>query len=112
VDQVHLGGATNILSQPEFEDHDKLKPLIGFIEEKKLLAELFATKGTGEGITITIGEEIERGEIKSCSFVTSHYQAGGLKGIIGIIGPTRMRYSKLISLVDYTAKLLSEILSK
>jgi heat-inducible transcriptional repressor len=112
IEQVHLGGATNILSQPEFKDYDKLKPLISFMEEKKLLAQLFTTKGIKEGISITIGKEIERGEMESCSLVTSHYEAGGLKGTIGIVGPTRMRYSKLVSLVDYTAKLLSGILSK
>ncbi|MCJ7507522.1 MAG: heat-inducible transcriptional repressor HrcA [candidate division Zixibacteria bacterium] len=111
-DQVHLGGTTNILSQPEFKNYDKLKPLISLIEEKKLLAQLFATKGIKEGITVTIGKEIERGEMESCSLVTSRYEAGELGGIIGIIGPTRMRYSKLVSLVDYTAKLLSRILSK
>ena len=112
VEQIHLGGAINILSQPEFKDYDKLRPLMYLIEEKKFLAELFSTKGIKEGITITIGKEIKKGEMQSCSLVTSQYEAGGLKGTIGIVGPTRMRYSKLVSLVDYTAKLLSQILSE
>lgn len=46
------------------------------------------------------------------SLVTSTYQAGKVKGKIGVIGPTRMPYSKLISLVDYTAKVLGEVLSE
>ncbi len=111
-DQMHLGGTTNIVDQPEFKDREKLRRLIELFEEKKLLAELVSTKGITEGITITIGKEIERGEMQSCSLVTSPYQAGKVRGTIGIIGPTRMRYSKLVSLVEYTAKLLSEILSK
>jgi heat-inducible transcriptional repressor len=111
-EQLHLGGTTNIVDQPEFKDREKLKSLIELIEEKRLLAELVSAKGIKNGITITIGKEIDRGEMQSCSLVTSSYKAGKVSGTIGIIGPTRMRYAKLISLVDYTAKLLSEILSK
>jgi heat-inducible transcriptional repressor len=111
-EQMHLGGTTNIVDQPEFKDRDKLRSLIELIEEKRFLAELICAKGIKDGITITIGKEIERGEMQSCSLVTSTYKAGKLSGTIGIIGPTRMRYAKLVSLVDYTAKLLSEILSR
>ncbi len=111
-EQVHLGGTTNIVDQPEFKDRDKLRSLIELIEEKRILAELVSAKGIKNGITITIGKEMERGEMQSCSLVTSSYKAGKVAGTIGVIGPTRMRYAKLVSLVDYTAKLLSDILSK
>jgi len=111
-EQLHLGGTINIVSQPEFKDMEKLSSFIELIEQKKILAELLAAKGIKEGITITIGKEIDRGEMDSCSLVTSSYGSGDVKGIIGIIGPTRMRYAKLVSLVDYTAKLLNDILSK
>ena len=111
-EQVHLGGTTNIVDQPEFKDREKLRSLIELIEEKRLLAELISAKGIKNGITITIGKEMERGEMESCSLVTSSYKAGKVAGTIGVIGPTRMRYAKLVSLVDYTAKLLSDILSK
>lgn len=111
-DQVHLGGTTNIVDQPEFKDKEKLRGLMELFEEKRLLAELVSAKGIKEGITITIGKEIERGEMQSCSLVTSSYKAGKVAGTIGVIGPTRMRYAKLVSLVDYTAKLLSDILSR
>jgi heat-inducible transcriptional repressor len=110
-EEMHLGGTTNILDQPEFKDREKLKGLIKVLEEKKLLSALISSQGIKEGITITIGKEIERGEIQSCSLVTSPYRAGKVKGTIGIIGPTRMKYSKLVSLVEYTAKRLSEVLS-
>ena len=111
-EQLHLGGTTNIVDQPEFKDREKLRSLIELIEEKRLLAELISAKGIKNGITITIGKEMERGEMESCSLVTSSYKAGKVAGTIGVIGPTRMRYAKLVSLVDYTAKLLSDILSK
>jgi heat-inducible transcriptional repressor len=111
-DQMHLGGTRNIVDQPEFKDREKLSSLIRVLEEKKLLAELVSAKGIKEGITITIGKEIETGEMQSCSLVTSPYEAGKVRGTIGIIGPTRMRYSKLASMVEYTARLLSDLLSK
>lgn len=111
-DQMHLGGTTNIVNQPEFKNREKLRSLIEVLEEKKLLTELISAKGIKEGITITIGKEIERGEMQSCSLLTSPYKAGKVQGTIGIIGPTRMRYSKLVSMVEYTAKLLSDVLSK
>jgi len=112
VEQIHLGGTANILSQPEFRNYEKLRSLIQFIEEKKMLAELFSSGEIKEGITVTIGREIERDEMQFCSLVASRYQAGEFKGTIGIVGPTRMRYSKLVSLVCYTAKVLSQVLSE
>jgi heat-inducible transcriptional repressor len=111
-EQLHLSGTTNIVNQPEFKDKDTLSSFITLVEEKKILAELISAKGIKEGITITIGKELERGEVQSLSLVTSRYQAREVSGTIGIIGPTRMRYGKLVSLVDYTAKLLSKILSE
>ncbi|HKZ22171.1 MAG TPA: heat-inducible transcriptional repressor HrcA [candidate division Zixibacteria bacterium] len=111
-DQIHLGGTSNILNQPEFKDREKLGNLIQILEEKKFLVELISAKRIQEGITITIGKELPQGGIQSCSLLTSTYQAGGIIGTVGVIGPTRMPYSKLIAIVDYTAKLLSEVLSK
>jgi heat-inducible transcriptional repressor len=111
LDQIHIGGTQNVLKQPEFQNPHKLQSLIQLLEEKKLLSELLSTEAK-EGITITIGTENEKGEMASFSLVTSTYQAGEVKGKIGVIGPTRMPYSKLISVVDYTAKVVSEVLSE
>jgi len=111
-ENIHLGGTTNILNQPEFKDQRMLSFLIELLEEKKTLAELVSAKELKEGTTITIGKELMHGDFCSLSLVTSSYQAKDLKGTIGIIGPKRMKYAKLVSLVDYTAKLLSEILSR
>jgi heat-inducible transcriptional repressor len=111
-EHMHLGGTTNIVDQPEFKDREKLRGLIQVLEEKNILAELVSARGIKEGITITIGKEIEKGEMQACSLVTSPYKAGKVSGTIGIIGPTRMRYSKLTSMVEYAAKLLSDVLSR
>jgi heat-inducible transcriptional repressor len=81
------------------------------LEERKSIVEMLNTQGIKEGIVITIGSENARAEGQNLSVVTSTYQAGKVKGTIGVIGPTRMPYSKLVSVVDYTAKVLSEIFS-
>jgi heat-inducible transcriptional repressor len=111
-EQVHLEGTANILRQPEFRSQEKVSALVDFLEEKKSLVEVVSAKGIKEGIVITIGRESDRDETRNLSMVTSTYEVGGLKGTIGVIGPTRMPYSKLVSIVDYTAKLLTEILSE
>jgi heat-inducible transcriptional repressor len=108
---VHLGGTTNLLNQPEFHDREKLSSLMSLIEARTTLIELVTSQGIEEGITITIGKEVDREEAQSISLVTSNYSAGEVKGTIGVIGPTRMRYSRLVSIVDYTARLLSKVLS-
>lgn len=108
---VHLGGTTNLVNQPEFRDRQKLASLMRLIETRKTLVELVSSQGIKEGITITIGKEAECEEVETISLVTSNYSAGEVKGTVGVIGPTRMPYSKLVSIVDYTAKLLSAVLS-
>jgi heat-inducible transcriptional repressor len=108
---VHLGGTTNLVNQPEFRDQEKLSSLMRLIEARKALVELVLSQGIKEGITITIGRETACEEVETISLVTSNYSAGEVKGPIGVIGPTRMPYSKLVSIVDYTAKLLSAVLS-
>jgi len=111
-EQVHLEGTANILRQPEFKDQEKVSALVDFLEEKKSLMEVVSAKGIREGIVITIGKEADRDETKHLSMVTSTYQVGDLKGTIGVIGPSRMNYSRLISLVDFTAEMITESLGK
>ena len=70
------------------------------------------SKSSGDGIIITIGSENVINEIQSCSLVTSRYKAGKVSGTIGIIGPTRMPYAKLVSIIEYTARSLTDALSE
>ncbi len=111
-EHLHFGGTTNIAEQPEFKDPEKLRSFIKLLEERKSLIELITSKGLKEGITVVIGKETDLSETPSLSLVTSTYQAGKVSGTVGVIGPTRMKYSKLVSIVDYTAKVLTEVLSK
>ena len=110
--QVYIEGASNILDQPEFADLDKMRRLLRAFEQKSLLAELLDKTQQVEGVQIFIGSQDEYSEIEGCSLVTASYSSRyGTIGTLGIIGPTRMPYSMIIPLVDYTARLVSDILS-
>ena len=114
---VHLGGTRNILRQPEFKDPARVRELFELIEERQTVAEMVSRAGISEGITVTLGVESSgrKDSMKGAeefSLLSSTYSAGKFKGILGIIGPTRMPYSKLVAVVEYTARRLSEILSE
>jgi heat-inducible transcriptional repressor len=109
---LHLGGTSNIMAQPEFRDITNLSGLMHIIEDRSHLLEWITANNLTEGIVITIGQEFDAVDLASCSLVTSTYTVGRVKGTIGVLGPTRMPYSKLVSVVDYTAKVLTDILSK
>lgn len=110
-DSLHVGGTPNILRQPEFRDRETLDQLLGVLESKQPLADMVSSASLKDGVVVTIGKEANVGNFEMCSMVTSTYSAGRSKGTVGVIGPTRMEYSKLVSIVDYTAKLLSKLLS-
>ncbi len=110
--KLHITGTDNLISQPEFADRSKLTEFVKFLEDRAELMELLESKSLGEGIVITIGSESSIAPIQNCSLVTSGYRAGKLSGTVGVIGPTRMPYSRLISIVEYTAKSLTKALSE
>lgn len=109
-EDIHLSGADNLLVQPEFSNVEKIAGLIKLLEDGTILSE-FLSDAYEEGLVITIGRENKFSEIMNCSLVTSTYQVGKISGTIGVIGPTRMPYNKLVSVVEYTAKTITEALS-
>jgi heat-inducible transcriptional repressor len=109
--RVHLTGAANMLIQPEFKDVDKAKHILDVLEETALLSQLF-TSAPG-GIQIRIGTENAMAAINECSLITATYSIDGQSlGTIGILGPTRMEYGKVISLLDYLSKDIAVLLSR
>jgi len=105
---IHTGGATQLLVQPEFSEKDRLEAVVEMVENKNTLIHLFDKRDLKKGVFVTIGGENSHGELSSYSVVTSSYTVGNVRGTLGIVGPTRMPYPKLISVVDYTAKVLSK----
>lgn len=110
----YVTGTTNIFDQPEFKDDlDKMKGILNAFEEKnKLIYILDQCLEEKEGLNIIIGTESHIHEMQDCSLVTHTYKYGdNVLGTVGIFGPKRMEYPKIISLVGYTANVLSNKLS-
>lgn len=110
-DRIFVGGTTNMLTQPEFKDVDKVKGILDLIDEGHALAKLFSS--TPQGIQVRIGTENSLEAINNCSLITASYSLDGqLLGTIGILGPTRMEYGKVISLLDHLSKDMAVVLSR
>ena len=97
---LFVAGARHIFEQPEFSDSSEVAGLVDLLERKEVLADLLAGR---EGVVVTIGEENEPLEMRQCSVVTASYTAQDAVGVLGIIGPTRMPYKRLVALLNYTA---------
>jgi heat-inducible transcriptional repressor len=108
---VYIEGRTNILNEVEFGDVSRMRSLFQAFEEKATMVKLLNKCLDPKGVKISIGSENPIHEIDDCSLVTSTYSCRGeVLGALGVIGPRRMNYSKVIPLVDYAAKLLTEML--
>jgi heat-inducible transcriptional repressor len=109
--ELYINGRTNLLDNPELADVEQMRRIFSAFEEKSKIVELLDKSTSAEGVSIFIGSESELRDMESVSFITSPYTSGDeILGTLGVIGPTRMDYSRIIPLVDYTAKLLSKML--
>jgi heat-inducible transcriptional repressor len=107
-EKIHIGGTKNILSQPEFEDTRHFKSIIELMENQDIIIHVLENR---EGnLKVTIGKENNSDDLKDFSLVSANYSAGDLSGSIGILGPKRMNYSKMIPLVDFVATTISAML--
>lgn len=112
-ERVFMDGSSNFLSQPEFQDIDKARSLLGMLEREEQVLTLLEEAATSGGIQITIGQENKHTELKDCSMVTANYSIGGeIVGSIAVVGPTRMEYDKVVTVVRFMAESLSEILTR
>lgn len=110
--QVCLGGTPNLLRQPEFRDVEKARDLLSALEEERVVAELLAV-APDEGVAVAIGEEWPTRPVDDCSLVASGYSLGGRAlGRIGVLGPRRMDYAKVMSLISEVGRCMSEILGR
>jgi heat-inducible transcriptional repressor len=111
-ERVHIEGATKILEQPEFLDLQKFKPLMNLLEEENRLYNLLY-KDVVTRSQVKIGHENQDQGIQDCSVVTASYEiAGRTVGVIGVLGPTRMDYAKVLPIVEGTAAILSDLLTQ
>ena len=108
--QVHMSGARNMLAFPEFSDIQKAKSLFQTLEEKDVLVTMLE-ESKGNDIQILIGSENTVQGMKDCSVITATYKKGdNTRGTIGIVGPTRMDYSQVISVLNGMVQNIENVL--
>lgn len=114
--EIYTSGTNNIFKYPELADHEKASEIINTFEERELLTELVTENLQGEsqtGIQVYIGEESPLQAMKDCSVVTATYELGeGMKGTIGIVGPKRMDYEKVVGTLKTITRQLDELYRK
>jgi len=109
---VYIAGQSRIFDQPEFTDLSKMREIFAAFEEKGRLVELLGRCMQADGVQIFIGAETPLKEMAGMSLITSTYLTGNNTiGLLGVVGPTRMGYSSVIPIVDYTARLVSQLLT-
>ena len=111
-DDYVLAGETNLMDFTELSDRDHLKKLFEAFSQKQDVIHLLDQAMKADGVQIFIGEESGYRAFDQCSLVTSTYSVNDeIVGVLGVIGPTRMAYQKIIPFVDVTAKLLGAALN-
>lgn len=106
---VAIGGTSNMLAYPEYSDMEKARSFLSLMETRDRLADIISQKGE-MAFTVRIGPETGVPEMADCSIVTATYTTGtGRQGTIGVIGPTRMRYSRVLSVMNTMGQQLSEL---
>jgi heat-inducible transcriptional repressor len=114
--QIYTSGANNIFKYPELADQQKASEIISTFEEKQMLTTLVQdtlSKEDSTGIQVYIGDETPISSMKDCSVVTATYELGeGMKGTIGIIGPKRMDYEKVVGTLQTLMKQLDDLYGK
>ena len=109
--ELFLEGQANILEQPEFADAGRMREIFRAFESKGLILDLLDRSMKADGVQIFIGAESHLLRMEGMSLITSTYMTGkDTVGVLGVIGPTRMGYGRVIPIVDYTAKLISRLL--
>lgn len=110
-----LRGQANLLDQvTAIEDLERIRHLLGMLESREAYVKLLEAAEGADGLQIFIGSDNELFGLSGCSLIVSPFRDGARKviGTIGVIGPTRMNYGRIIPMVDYTAKMISNVLER
>ena len=111
--KVHTSGITHLLEHPEYHSLDKAKPLMTYLSEEKDASKLPMTLDSGKNVDILIGPENVNEILKDTSVVMASYDIGdNMRGVIGVVGPTRMDYAKVTARLSYFADSLTRMFGK
>ncbi len=112
VEKIHIGGAEDVVLQPEFGNPKDLRSVVELINNEEIIIHVLEkNENLPTRVRVTIGKENEDGKLEPYSVITSAYTIGDVTGSIGVIGPKRMPYAKMIPLVNYVALTISELFS-
>jgi heat-inducible transcriptional repressor len=104
---VRFDGADHIAAQPEFQSAARLRPLLSLLAEREPLARALEAVAESGRPRVSIGRENGTGPMKECSIVAMRVDAHGLRGVLGVMGPLRMPYRKVVSIVSYVGEQLA-----
>ncbi|MEM9068586.1 MAG: heat-inducible transcriptional repressor HrcA [Myxococcota bacterium] len=108
--EMVIEGQGRLFDRPEFLDADKIRRYLRAFDDKERLLTLLGETLASGGVRVLIGSEANLEDVKDVSVISTPYATTGSAGSIGIIGPTRMDYGKVVPLVDFTAKVVSKVL--
>jgi heat-inducible transcriptional repressor len=114
--EVYLDGASNILTKPEFSSAERMRELFRTFEEKsrlvKILNQCVSDDQPGGNVKVVIGRENVASSMKRCSVITTSYQVDGeVLGTLGVVGPMRIEYGRMMAVVNYLARFIERALS-
>ncbi|MDP3791663.1 MAG: hypothetical protein Q8R38_06440 [Candidatus Omnitrophota bacterium] len=111
IDRVYLDGASHLIEQPEFHDIKKLQSIFKCLEDKVSILKILCGETEDDSLTIHIGKENKSNQLSECSVVTRGYKVRGKKsGKVGVIGPKRMVYERVVPMVELLADTVSIII--
>jgi len=111
--EIYRDGLVHILRQPEFDEIERACQILQVLEQDRTLESIFSEAELANGVQVIIGAEGRWQEIQDCSIVLSGYgPPGEAKGVLGVLGPMRMRYGRAVPIVRYVATLMNDLLSR
>ncbi|MHB8509794.1 MAG: hypothetical protein ACYDGR_14300, partial [Candidatus Dormibacteria bacterium] len=105
-------GVRNLVRQPEFLDAEKLLPVLELLEESRDLARMLESIQDGDEVEVVIGDENPDSHLRECSVVMTTYSADRVRGTLGTIGPTRMRYAQVVARLRLVSRLAGEAIAR
>ncbi len=109
--EVYVEGTSYILDEPEFAERARLRALMRLLDQHALLRRILQAAEASLEMTVTIGAEHQLAAMRACSLVVSSYPFGQTRGVVGILGPTRMDYARAMGTVAFIARKLGETLA-
>ena len=108
---AYIDGIVSMLSQPEFSQADRMRQMVEILHSRGLVTRLVQEAVAGEGVRVMIGHENQMEALRQCSLILSRYGVGGdISGVLGVLGPTRLRYDRAISAVRYTCSVMNDLM--